>query len=546
MLPRRRGLAVALLVALVGIEILTVAAVILPQHLRTNQALQVHTQQLLQDVVDETRENARGFMGQAQSGVQLTQDLFVSGGLSLERVAELERYFLAQLRIIPQVDGIFFGNPKGEFLFVKRTQGNLESRYVTKIIEGVGTLRRVSRIWRDESLNELVRDGDSADQYDPRSRPWYERAVETESTVWTDPYIFFTSRQPGVTVAARVTNSSGQLMGVVGADVELSALSNFLAAQQVTSFGAAVIARRNGEVLAYPFPEQLYKTTADGQLRLAMLDELDGITAKAASVLSDVSKSGTSRVGNFVFNDERFSAIFVPFLEQREWMMGVYAPESHFAGSIREGQRQSIVWAILISVLVTTAAFFGGLRLLHPLASLQEQADRDPLTGLLNRRSFIRDAERAFQDSTNKQLPLSLIMLDIDNFKLVNDEHGHQVGDEVLTAVVGRIQRGLSQQDLLTRHGGEEFAVLLPKVDLPEARAVAERLRGLIGEPPIGTTLGPLPVTISLGVASLTAELTSITALMNTADQRLLQAKRAGKNQVCLSSAAKPEADVGG
>ena len=360
----------AILLALIIVEVITVAAVILPQQFRTNKALQLHTRQQLKGVVDETRENAQGFMTQAQSGVLLSQDLFASGQLSLLRIEQLERYFLAQLRIVSQVDGFFFGTPDGEFMFVKRDQSQPAGRYLTKLITFDGAERRVERTWRDDNLEEVAAAPDPDDNYDPRQRPWYQLASDSGATIWTDPYMFFTSRRPGLTVAAPVLTASGDFLGVVGADVELSSLSSFLADQPVTRFGAAVIAHQNGEVLAYPFPEKLFKTTADGQLRLAKLDELDIITAKAAASLSEMPALTNARFSEFTHDNESFAAMFVPFFAERDWVMGVYAPQKHFSGTIQEGQRFSMLWAIIISVAITTTAFFIGVRLLRPLARI--------------------------------------------------------------------------------------------------------------------------------------------------------------------------------
>ncbi len=123
-------------------------------------------------------------------------------------------------------------------------------------------------------------------------------------------------------------------------------------------------------------------------------------------------------------------------------------------------------------------------------------------------------------------------MIDIDNFKTINDKYGHPVGDEVLLAVAGRIRSALSDIDLLSRYGGEEFAVVLPDANLIQGRRVAERLRQFVGASPIKTSAGELQVTISLGVAERDGVGGDITQLLERADQGLLAAKRAGRDRV--------------
>jgi diguanylate cyclase (GGDEF)-like protein len=138
-------------------------------------------------------------------------------------------------------------------------------------------------------------------------------------------------------------------------------------------------------------------------------------------------------------------------------------------------------------------------------------------------------------------------MIDIDHFKRVNDVHGHHVGDQVITAVARRLAHTIRTADLLGRYGGEEFALILPDTRSDDAHTLAERLRVAIADRPIDTDAGPLTVTISIGVAYLTAEQTDVETLLANADAALYQAKRAGRNRVVLAgSADETETVVGG
>jgi diguanylate cyclase (GGDEF)-like protein len=166
--------------------------------------------------------------------------------------------------------------------------------------------------------------------------------------------------------------------------------------------------------------------------------------------------------------------------------------------------------------------------------TVQQQAVTDELTGLFNVRQFHSRLEGEIERAERFATPLSLVMLDIDKFKLVNDNHGHQQGDRVLVEVA-RVLRRLSRDvDLPARYGGEELAVVLPQTDLAGAEQQAERMRTAIEAMQIPRLDGGglLPITASFGVASFPGEGVDKTELVAAADAALYRAKRAGRNRV--------------
>jgi diguanylate cyclase (GGDEF)-like protein len=165
-------------------------------------------------------------------------------------------------------------------------------------------------------------------------------------------------------------------------------------------------------------------------------------------------------------------------------------------------------------------------------AELHNHAVTDTLTGAWNRR---QGAELLAADLTARRpdKALSLVMLDIDHFKAVNDSFGHQAGDHVLIEIASRLRRSLRGNDMVARWGGEEFIVLLRDCALPEALRIAEGIRAEIAEVPFGT-LGRL--TVSIGVAEVRAD-DDLAAWLERADQALYRAKRAGRNEVAAAEA---------
>jgi len=164
---------------------------------------------------------------------------------------------------------------------------------------------------------------------------------------------------------------------------------------------------------------------------------------------------------------------------------------------------------------------------------LLELSNTDHLTGLFNRRYLMEALEKEFQRSLRKGGNLSLIILDIDHFKQVNDTYGHLQGDVVLNKVALQLQKELRSYDIAARYGGEEFVALLPDAMLKEALFVAERVRQSIQGSKFNGALAPLSITVSMGIATLpTPDGTTVDTFIKMADDALYRAKANGRNRV--------------
>ncbi|MBN2351788.1 MAG: GGDEF domain-containing protein [Spirochaetales bacterium] len=164
---------------------------------------------------------------------------------------------------------------------------------------------------------------------------------------------------------------------------------------------------------------------------------------------------------------------------------------------------------------------------------LARQANTDELTGLANRRAFFARGAEEIKRSRRHGQPLSLIMLDLDHFKDVNDSYGHDVGDRVLFCVARTLMANVREIDAAARLGGEEFGVLLPNTKPEDAVALAERVRRTIAMTDCGAQATAANVSASLGVAALTDSTRTIDDLLKQADIAMYQAKREGRNRVC-------------
>ena len=160
------------------------------------------------------------------------------------------------------------------------------------------------------------------------------------------------------------------------------------------------------------------------------------------------------------------------------------------------------------------------------------QATMDSLTGVTNRRGFDESIEKMLREHPAGEAGPSVVLIDLDHFKLINDEYGHVFGDTVLKSVALAIRSCVKGRDLVARYGGEEFVVLLPRTDLAGAGEVAERIRLMVQEAPFVTPEGgTISATLSVGLAMLPAEATSFADLLAAADRAVYEAKRQGRNR---------------
>jgi len=216
--------------------------------------------------------------------------------------------------------------------------------------------------------------------------------------------------------------------------------------------------------------------------------------------------------------------------------ISISIPANGVIDEIIDTRIYTAITAIVLLALLLSVIIYISLHFVKDLKKsekrLVELATTDSLTGILNRGEGMRRFQQEISRCLRKQEPMSMIIIDIDHFKLVNDKYGHQVGDHVLRSIVASIKGALRNYDIICRYGGEEFLVLLPTTETEKALETAERLRHLVAESSIEIVGSEhIKLTISLGSSSLQAK-DSIDSMIYRADNALYIAKNEGRNQV--------------
>lgn len=216
------------------------------------------------------------------------------------------------------------------------------------------------------------------------------------------------------------------------------------------------------------------------------------------------------------------------------YVLAVVAVLLWFFADHRLGGGQAEIFPLLFNTGMRLIIFVGGVWLLSQMRRVLERESRlareDALTGLANRRQFHEQGRRLLAQAVRQQWPVSVVFIDLDKFKQVNDEHGHEAGDALLVVVARGLQRHLRSSDVLGRLGGDEFALLLPGMD---AVAAEHYLLDLQQTLLASMQAQGWPVTFSIGVVTYQQVPEDMDALLSAADSLMYEAKQAGRNRIC-------------
>lgn len=529
--------------ALLCLQMVTLAVMLLIAHFGGEEAYLTHVKRLMKAVATESIQNVESLLYPAENLVVTTASLMEANVLGVESNEKLERYLFDNIRVNTNFSGMYIGWINGDFLYVTRSDPNdATSEFLTKSIsKKKDGIRETQLIKRNRSFQETSRKF-TVDSYDPRKRPWFE-AITKGSIRWTQPYIFHTSQLPGVTVSIPVVNPEGEAIGVLGLDIEINNLSSFLSKNELSANSLALIATDDSRLVAHTDLDLILRPSEldSSKNELAKLEDMEddclheallAFKNQGLSIVSDEVKGV-----NFEHDGERHYAVFHSYNKSGvSWSVIVISPESDFIGNLRNAQFWQIISAVVGSLLLVLVAYSIFTRLLKPVEALQETVLRNSLTGLYNRRALDEIGMKSLAKSRSKGQVVSIAIIDIDRFKTINDTFGHPVGDEVLISISKRMQDAIKKTDLLVRYGGEEFVLLLFGADLNAAQAICERLRRAINSSNIQTENGGIPVTISAGVCEIQANDETYRSALNLADQALFVAKRNGRDRVCTPS----------
>lgn len=351
----------------------------------SEQVLKEHSLVIMENIASYAMEQSQNYLSKAQRATELTKSLLRSKVLVQEDDIALENYFLEQLASYPDISGIYLGTPDGDFFFVSRNEKYSDGGIRTKIIRHINGDRQVRYVWRDAERNLVAKEVDLADTYDPRARPWYKGALTTDDIFWSDPYIFYTSQKPGITISGPTYNQEGQLRGIVGVDIEIDQLSTFISNLRIGTHGYAFMLNQNRDVVAFHDVEQLrFLEEGDkASSRLVKIDEFQDKLSRAAFAALNTAQDKTSKIlldraeyVSFEVDGENYQAMFTPFPDpQWPWIIGMYLPDNDYLGALKQNRVNNYLITFAISVLTSILILFIARSIARPVIGLQRYAE---------------------------------------------------------------------------------------------------------------------------------------------------------------------------
>lgn len=363
----RFSLGFIIALSLAGLQFLAIITVVSTSYLSTEKAMLQHARSLLAEAGKNASEHSNSFLQPARDTAEFSSRVIQSGLFPTGDFAVLEKFLFQILQNKKQLSGVYYGDEAGNFLYVMRSEKH--GAFRTKVIQNKAASRSTQLIWRDPDFSVVHTKFDAADTFDARTRPWYENAKAARATAWTDPYVFFSSQRPGITVATPVF-SEEDFKGVVGVDIEISTISNFLAQLAISENGAALILNENGDVLAHPNLEQIIVKN-DSLLSFASIKSIEDPVAQSA--FSNLASTGLVKIeretqSDFEFQNTRYVSLLKPIVgTDLPWTIAIYAPENDFTQSIKDNRRRNIWLAAMISFVTALAGLALAEVILRPV-----------------------------------------------------------------------------------------------------------------------------------------------------------------------------------
>lgn len=347
---RRQLLRVGVPIIFVALLIGAILGIALFSYESNRRGASVLSDDLLEALETRISTEVATYLAPAPKMVQFARQTLAGGSFEPDNVAQVEKFGRNVLRTYDQIASFYVADGTGQFLMILR---NAEGGTDTKIITSADRKRQVRLIRRD-AFGQILTEEEPLDTFDPRTRPWYRGAVTARDLYWTDVYVFFTQRTPGVTAALPFISDDGAIAAVYGVDVTLAALSRFLQGINIGTTGRAMIIDADGRLIAFPDPDRILRDD-NGTLATRRLDEMGDLALTRA-----FNRLRIAGHGHGIVDVEGERVVFVstalPIAADKKWSVLIVVPEREIIGFVAANNRTALLLSLSIIVIAALLA----------------------------------------------------------------------------------------------------------------------------------------------------------------------------------------------
>jgi adenylate cyclase len=451
---KRRLLRIVVPIACVALMMASILGIALYSYSNNRRDALALSEDVLASLDRRIATEVRAFLAPASAWVKIVDSTLNEPSSGIERRHLVEPLATQMLKSIHQIAIFSFADTGGNYMMLKK----MPDRSIhTKIIERGKSGIRVTWIRRDADGREIGREYPTDDTYDPRTRPWYIGAVGTRGVFWTGVYIFFTDQKPGITAAKAFRNEKGEVLGVVGLDIELTSLSAFLGSLQIGRSGRAMIIDETGRLVAYPEVSRMMKQQG-AELVAVRLNEMGDPVLDRAFNRFLVEKDGHRELivqGHTYIN----TVSSLQSAVGKKWSVLIVVPSDDFVGFVSRNNRRALLMSIGLVIL---ASLLAGLLIWQGL-----RADRNARL-LLARRQEMEAQGRAFSDLAAR--PAIFDPADIEALEHLTRTTAEAIGVRRVSVWQWQFDgRQLACSDCYDREsGGHTRGTVLLQEDLPQ------------------------------------------------------------------------------
>ncbi len=529
-------------------------------------AVNLLTQRVMQNVIERIGNDNERHLNEAFRAIETVAPESNASGSHHYYPADLkaveERLWFTSHLYRQTINEVYFARPDGSFVGLNRVDDDHIFLYLRQPND---TFRRAYEIQYPGDRSHFV---DSAN-YDPRLRSWYQNAQNHEAPVWSDIYNNFPSDEPTITLAKALFQPDHSLAGVVGTDITLKNLSDYLRSLPISAHSVAFIVDTSGYIIASSDHAPSYdlvnnhpqRKLADSMASKLIRQTYLNVIKPQIAAPPGAASSSTS----FNLEDEKIDVAYAALGNRfgLKWITVVAVPRSDFMGGITHGLVQSIVIVVLFILLALIASLVVIEHMLRDIRQLthaaQKMGNGEPLPRLhIHRKDEIGNLVKTFVEMENRlridrltqvnnrdfllaqidylqqhakkhpaeNVNFTLLFLDLDKFKAVNDSYGHAAGDQLLIVIAARLKAAVRDTDTVARFGGDEFVVLLNGTSSSiDIQMTVDKIHHLI-EQPIALADHIVSVRVSVGWAIFPTEALTYTHLVEIADARMFSSKK--------------------